>query len=132
MKKIFPLLLVLVCFSTSCKEEDKDVVITEPEIEDPDDRLAKRQMHFTFLQFQDLSSDSLVDGASIKLYKNFSDFDADSAVAVSGTSELGKLKLAGEDDGAAYYYRANHSEFGEVVGSAVNGLFDDYFTVEFE
>ena len=50
MKKIFPLLLVLVCFSTSCKEEDKDVVITEPEIEDPDDRLAKRQMHFNPLE----------------------------------------------------------------------------------
>ena len=121
-----------------CKEDEGlngGAIIDDTEEEDKEeeeDRLAKRQMHFTFVQFQNTAVDSLVDGATIKLYKNYTDFDADSAVAANGTSKLGKLILAGEDDGAAYYYRANHTDYNEVTGSAVNSLFDDYFTVEFE
>ena len=110
----------------SCKDEAS----TPNTSQNP--RLAKRQMHFTFLQYQNLGEDSLVNGAILKMYKNFSDFDADTAIVLTGISVDGKLVLPGEDDGAVYYYRANHSTYGEVTGSAVNALFDDYFRVEFE
>jgi hypothetical protein len=60
-------------------------------------------MHFTFEQEQDATADSLVDGAEIKLYVNYTDFDADTAIAAMVISADGKLVLAGEDDGQAYF-----------------------------
>ena len=50
-------------------------------------------MHFTVVQYQDLQDDSLVSGAQVKLYKNFSDFDADTAIAVSGTTQRRKVNI---------------------------------------
>ena len=128
MKKIlfFALISMFLMSFYSCKDDENTVPSST---EDP--RLAKRQMHFTFYQYQNASEDSLVSGATLKMYKNFSDFNADTAVVLTGTSVDGKLVLPGEDDGAAYYYRANHTTYGEVSGSAINALFDDYFRVEF-
>ncbi|PCJ65551.1 MAG: hypothetical protein COA58_09065 [Bacteroidetes bacterium] len=127
MKKILSIVLLLSIAFVSCKDDSPT-----PSTETAPIRLAKRQMHFTIIQTRNLGSDSLVDEATLKLYKNFSDFEADTAIAVQGTSVLGKLILPGEDDGASYYYRANHVIHGIATGSVVNALFDDYFTVEFE
>ena len=60
----------------SCKDEEG----TTPQGTTEDPRLAKRQMHFSFLQYQNSNEDSLVSGAILKMYKNFSDFNADTAV----------------------------------------------------
>ncbi|MBT8326392.1 MAG: hypothetical protein KJP21_01630, partial [Bacteroidia bacterium] len=65
----------------SCKDEES----TTPQGTTEDPRLAKRQMHFTFLQYQNSNEDSMVSGAVLKMYKNFSDFDADTAIVLTGT-----------------------------------------------
>ena len=136
MKKGIVFLVFIAALVVGCEKESTggstSTIDTSSDTDTIPDRLAKRQMHFTFLQTQDATADSLVDNAKIKLYLNFSDFDADTAISVTGTSKLGKLILPGEDDGQAYYYRAIHEVYGETEGSVVNALFDDYYTVTFE